>query len=335
MHVLLIPLIAGIFLAVMMGGSGIAASFSPTYGAKLLKRSVIPTLFGGAVLLGALFSGHRVSQTIGEGIIASSQFDLTVTSIMLGAVGLSILLANLLKVPQSTSQSTVFALLAIGVYLSDLNTHNVFVRIVPAWFYLPLIAFFLTYLIGHLMLKPVQNNTHGNHSLSTLQSHKVTKYLVISGSLYVAYAIGANNVANAAGPLYSLLDNTYMAVSYPQILMILVVLLIAPWFGIGGALFGDKLLNTSGDEITPFGPLGALAVFIVTGTLMLLASIIGGIPVALAQINIAAIMGLGVYKSGFKAIFKRHAVRRILIVWIVSPIIAFVIAYALMMLFVS
>jgi sulfate permease len=50
----LIPLLAAIFLAINMGGSGIAAAFSSSYGANLIRKDLIPGLFGAFVLMGRI-----------------------------------------------------------------------------------------------------------------------------------------------------------------------------------------------------------------------------------------------------------------------------------------
>ena len=63
---LTIPFLLAMFLAINMGGSGTAPSFSAAYGANVLKRTVIPGLFGIMVLAGALIAGSEVSLTLGK-----------------------------------------------------------------------------------------------------------------------------------------------------------------------------------------------------------------------------------------------------------------------------
>jgi sulfate permease len=45
--------------------------------------------------------------------------------------------------------------------------------------------------------------------------------------------------------------------------------------------------------------------------------------------NIGAIMGLGMSKVGGKEIFSKASVRRLFITWIISPVIAFLLAFLL------
>lgn len=325
---ILIPLFAAVFLAINMGGSGVAAAFSSSYGANLIRKDLIPGLFGAFVLLGALFSGDKVTRTIGGGIVAEAHFTIAVTTIMLLSIALSILLANLLKVPQSTSQSTVFALMGIGTYLTDINTRKLILEIVPAWFYLPILSFLFTFILGRFIYKPISDKKIVN--FGTIRKHPLIKYSVIFSSCYVAYAIGANNVANASGPIFSLLNNIIDVANVAPLMIIIAVLLIAPWFGIGASIFSSRVLETTGKKIINFGPLGAFSISLVTGSLLIFASVYGGIPAALAQLNVGAILGLGVYKEGFKNTFNKKTVKKIFVVWVIAPIMAFVIAYMLM-----
>ena len=54
---LLIPFLVAIFLAINMGGSGTAPSFSAAYGANIIRKGLIPGLFGIMVFIGAIVAG--------------------------------------------------------------------------------------------------------------------------------------------------------------------------------------------------------------------------------------------------------------------------------------
>ena len=124
--ILLIPFIFGMFLAVNMGGSGTAPSFSATYGANLIRKDLIPGLFGTFVFFGAIIAGKKVSLTLGKSILPSDVMNLTLTSIILLSVAISLLAANLLKIPQSTSQATITALVGPAIYFDILKTNKLF-----------------------------------------------------------------------------------------------------------------------------------------------------------------------------------------------------------------
>lgn len=145
---LLIPFILAMFLAITMGGSGTAPAFSAAYGANVLKKSLIPGLFGIMVFLGAIIAGKGTAITMGKGLLAPEMMSFTVVSVILFSVAISLLIANLAGIPQSTSQSTVLSVSAVALYLNSLNTGKLFMEIIPAWFILPVISFFLSLFIG-------------------------------------------------------------------------------------------------------------------------------------------------------------------------------------------
>jgi sulfate permease len=149
--------------------------------------------------------------------------------------------------------------------------------------------------------------------------------LILVMSLYVAFSIGANNVANAAGPIASMTANE-LNISIDEnfiLIMILSTLIVAPSFGIGSSIFGHKIVQNTGKEIVLFGKFEAVIIAFVSASLLLLASILKGIPSSLVQLNVAAILGIGVAKLGAKNIFKKTEVRKFFLMWIIAPIISF------------
>jgi hypothetical protein len=50
---------------------------------------------------------------------------------------------------------------------------------------------------------------------------------------------------------------------------------------------------------------------------------------SLVQLNVAAILGIGVAKLGFKNIFRKTEVNKFFILWIISPLIAFSLSFFL------
>ncbi len=319
------------FLAVNMGASGTAPSFSAAYGANIIKRLAIPGVFGLFVLLGAIVAGKRVGVTMGKELIPPEMLTPDVLTIVLFSVGLSLLIANYLAVPQSTSQATVFAISGPAIFYDRLNSPKLLYEIIPTWFLLPLIGFALTLIIGKLLYKRIKDSTLLDYD--KLSNHLVLKILVLLSSCYVAFSIGANNVANASGPIASMVLNELGidADIEENFIMIITVttLIIAPCFAIGSSLFGYRLLQSTGKSIVEFGPVGATLVSTVTATLLLLASITRGIPTSLVQLNTFAIIAIGISKLGWKKVIVDRTVRKFWIVWIIAPLFSLVLSYTL------
>ena len=152
-------------------------------------------------------------------------------------------------------------------------------------------------------------------------------------AVYVSFAIGANNVANAAGPLYTMTINELnIRESDHIVILMLATLVVAPCFGIGASLFGHKILKNTGKEIILFGKFEAVIIAFISGSLLLLASLIKGIPTSLVQVNVAAILGIGVAKMGHKNIFRKTQVKRFFTMWMIAPIISFFLSLLLIFL---
>ena len=322
---LLIPFIIAMVLAMTMGGSGTAPAFSAAYGANVIRKSLIPGLFGIMVFLGAIIAGRGTATTMGKGLLNPEMMSFTIVSIILFSVAVSLLIANLFGIPQSTSQATVMSVVAPALYFNELNSEKLLLEIIPIWFVLPIISFFISLFLGKYIYRPMRKRGYTMTRAYSVNMNPIWNGIIILMSLYVAFSIGANNVANAAGPIAAMTANELnMSIDDNFILiMILATLIIAPSFGIGSSIFGHKIVKNTGKEIVLFGKFEAAIIAFVSSSLLLFASITKGIPCSLVQLNVAAILGIGVAKLGTKNIFKKTEVRRFFVMWVIAPMIAF------------
>jgi sulfate permease len=222
-----------------------------------------------------------------------------------------------MKIPQSTSQVTVGSIVGAGLYLGHLGVKTLFLRIIPMWIALPLLAYLFTFFIYRKVYPP----EHGNlHIYEKLFSHdRKIKTTAIIVSCYVAFAIGSNNVANAVGPL-----------SGAGIIgLFLGLAAIAPVFGLGAWLMGKGPLETAGKEIVPLGIFSSTLVSFVTATLLLFASILG-VPQSLVQLNICSIFAISSLKNGHQFTLDHHITKRTFMVWTLTPLLSVIVAYALL-----
>ncbi len=326
---LLLPFLVAMFLAINMGGSGTGPAFSVAYGTNAIKRRLIPGLFGIMVFIGALVAGKETANTMGKELVDPSMMNMVMTTIILISVALALLVANLAGIPQSTSQATVFSVTAPALYFGSLNSGKLFLEIVPTWFILPVISFIICFLAGKYIYKPIRKK--GWTISRKVNDNPVLLGVIMVMSLYVAFSIGANNVANASGPIASMTINELNIDSDRNfiLIMILSTLVVAPSFGIGSSIFGHKIVKNTGKEIVLFGRIEAIIISFVSATLLLLASVLKGIPSSLVQLNVAAILGIGVAKLGFRNIFRKTEVNKFFAMWVISPAIAFTLSLLL------
>ncbi len=317
-NILLIAVV--LFFAINMGASGIAPSFASIYGGRLIKKKKALLLFGVFVIFGAVFLGRNVALTLGKSLVPKEFISFDVVLIILGAATLGLFLANILKIPQSTSQVTVGAIVGAGLYFRHLNLATLFLKIIPMWVILPLLSYFLTLLIYRRIYPPEHDNLHIYQKL--FANERKLRFSALAVSCYVAFAIGTNNVANAVGPLFG-----------AGILNILPgLVLVAPIFGIGAWVLGKGTLETAGREIVPLGLFSSTLVSFVTATLLIFASILG-IPQSLVQLNLSSIFAVSCLKNGHKYTWDQHIIQKTFIIWFITPLVSLAISFLLLFLF--
>ena len=309
-----------VFFAMNMGASGIAPAFAGIYGGRMIKKKKALLLFPIFVIIGAILMGRNVALTLGKSLLPAGVISFDAALIILASAALSLFLANILKIPQSTSQVTVGAAVGAGLYFKQLNTDTLFLKILPMWIVLPLLSYLLTFFLYRNIYPPEHDNLHIYQKI--FANKKKIRWSSLIASCYVAFAIGTNNVANAVGPLYGagiLGINTGL-------------ILIAPLFGIGAWLLGKGTLETAGREIVPLGPVSGTLVSFVTATLLIFASSLG-IPQSLVQLNLASIFSISCVKNGHRYTLDQHLTRKTFLVWAITPLISIGVSYLLLSLF--
>ena len=116
--------------------------------------------------------------------------------------------------------------------------------------------------------------------------------LIFSAAL-LSFAHGANDVANAIGPLAGIYDAlTTGGISTTAGIPLWVMFLGASGIIVGLALYGPKLINTVGSEITELDQIRAFCVALSAALTVIVASQLG-LPVSSTHIAIGAVFGVG------------------------------------------
>ena len=116
---------------------------------------------------------------------------------------------------------------------------------------------------------------------------------LIFAAALLSFAHGANDVANAVGPLaavYDALTNTEVATKVAIPLWVMVVGGLG--ISIGLALFGPRLIKTVGSEITELDQMRAFSIMMAAAITVVIASQLG-LPVSSTHIAVGAIFGVG------------------------------------------
>jgi PiT family inorganic phosphate transporter len=116
---------------------------------------------------------------------------------------------------------------------------------------------------------------------------------LIFAAALLSFAHGANDVANAVGPLAAVNDAlTNLAVSKKAAIPLWVMVTGGLGISIGLALFGPRLIKTVGSEITELDQMRAFSIMMAASITVVIASQLG-LPVSSTHIAVGAIFGVG------------------------------------------
>jgi len=120
--------------------------------------------------------------------------------------------------------------------------------------------------------------------------------LVLSAAL-LSFAHGANDVANAVGPLAAIVHATEFGGFEAKVSIPMWVMVIGA-FGIsfGLFLFGPKLIRMVGSQITKLNPMRAYCVALSAAITVIIASWLG-LPVSSTHIAVGGVFGVGFYRE--------------------------------------
>jgi len=150
--------------------------------------------------------------------------------------------------------------------------------------------------IWRVMIPVIRRQSEGlenrNRSLKVLFAIP----LVASAAL-LSFAHGANDVANAVGPLAAIVHASQNggigeAVGIPLWVMMIGALGIS----VGLFLFGPKLIRIVGNQITKLNPMRAYCVALSAAVTVILASALG-LPVSSTHIAVGAVFGVGFFRE--------------------------------------
>ncbi|MGC8976028.1 MAG: anion permease [Candidatus Ratteibacteria bacterium] len=311
-------ILISIFWAMNMGGSGYSVSFAPSVGAGIIKKEKAVFLFTLFVLLGSLFAGINVVKTLSSKIVPSEFLKEEVVLIVLFSSSISLFIANILKIPQSTSMVTIGSFIGAGIYFNALNLRFL-PKIFLTWIFVSFISYYFTYLLWKKIYPPSFENLKIYEKIF-LNKNKLEKWVLLS-DYYRAFGIGTNNVANVVGPLFA----AKIILPYEGFLTFSLI------FGIGGYIFGRKIIGTVSNEIIPLGIASSSIISLVVSSLIILCSVFG-IPAPYVQFSTFSILAIHTLKEGKKHIDSlNHSItRKIIKVWIITPFLSGFLTYILL-----
>ena len=247
-------------------GAGIAATgFGavnwPTM-AKIAASWVISPVLGGIIAAAFLYFLKVNVLFKADKIKAAQRWVPVVVAIMAGAFTMYLMTKGIKKLYKASWTEVIVA--GIAVYAA---------------------SWFLTRLRIQAKSKNMENRRKSVNALFIIP-------LIISAAL-LSFAHGANDVANAVGPLAAIVSASGSGEIVTKAGIPLWVMLVgAVGISIGLMLFGPKLIRTVGQEITKLNPVRAFCVALSAAITVIIASALG-LPVSSTHIAVGGVFGVG------------------------------------------
>ncbi|MDJ0931402.1 anion permease [Breoghania sp.] len=129
--------------------------------------------------------------------------------------------------------------------------------------------------------------------------------LICSAAL-LSFAHGANDVANAVGPLAAIVHTVEFGdISSAVNIPVWIMLIGAAGISLGLFLYGPRLIRMVGQQITKMNPMRAYCVALSAAVTVIFASAFG-LPVSSTHIAVGAVFGVGFFREYYTAHSKRR-----------------------------
>ncbi|MEX1383454.1 inorganic phosphate transporter [Lutibacter sp.] len=323
---------SGLFLGWSLGANDAANIFGSAVGSRMVKFSVAVVVASIFVVLGAVLQGSGASITLGKlGSVDAIGGAFTVAL----CAGITVFWMTRLKLPVSTSQAIIGAIIGWNFYSGNTTDMTVLGKIVSTWVAGPILgAIFAILMYKLLKFFLAKSKIH----LIKLDAYLKYALLIIGG--FGAFSLGANNVANVVGVFIPSvpdiqLDFGFFIFDGVQLLFLIGGISIA----MGIVTYSKKVMMTVGNDLMKLSAEAALVIVLAHAMVLFIFSssslsnaiqsiglpAIPLVPVSSSQAIVGAIMGIGLLKGGRG--IKFNVLGRISLGWITTPIIAGVVSF--------
>ena len=295
--------LGGLLLGWSIGANSSANAFGTAVSSKMVKFRLAVILIAVFVIIGAWLQGAEGIETL------QKLSDQTPKSAAVAALAAALTVAVMtgLKIPVSTSQAVVGAIIGLGLMRHQTNMGGL-VKIVICWIGTP-IGGMLFCIIFYKSFRILINKFQP----SLFQLDPIIRIGLIVCGCYGAYALGANNVANAAA----------VFVGKDMLTLQSGALLGGVAIAFGAVTYSRNVMMTVGKSIVKLDSYSAFICVLAHAVTVHIFAIVG-VPVSSSQAIVGAVMGVSFIK-GLHVVNVKVLIN-IFVGWMATPVIAALVA---------
>ncbi|MBN2430441.1 MAG: inorganic phosphate transporter [Acidobacteria bacterium] len=327
---------SGLFLGWSLGANDAANVFGTAVGTKMVRFRTAALVCSVFVILGAVVAGHGAAHTLGR-LGSVNALGGAFTAAFAAAV--SVLAMTRLKLPVSTSQAIIGAIVGWNIFAGKPTDLSVLSKIVGTWVLCPILAG-----VFAMGLFTVSERLVRKSRVHLFMLDAWTRLGLLLAGAFGAFSLGANNIANVMGvfvpvtPFPDLTVNGYVLLSDVELLFLVGGLAIA----CGVYTYSRRVMETVGSDLFRLSPVTALIVVISSGLVLFIFASQGLeqalhslglpafplVPVSSSQAVVGAVLGIGMVKGIHN--IRYIVLCRICLGWVVTPVAAGLVCWVLL-----
>lgn len=300
---------AGAYIWVMMAAllsAGLWVNFATWVNAPV---STTHSIVGGVLGAGVAAAGIGA---LNWGIVAGIAASWVVSPLLGGAIAALVLafikefiIYRADKIDAARRWVPVLIAVMSGTFITYLSL-EAFNQIMPVSLPVALMIGLACGMLTWLAIRPLIRRQAAGLENRNQSLRKLFRLPLIMAAALLSFAHGANDVANAIGPLTGIVQATRAGLMTDHgHSPMWVVLIGALGISLGILLFGPRLIRIVGEEITKLNPMRAYCVSLSTATTVILASALG-LPVSSTHIAVGAVFGVGFFREWYTRNSKRR-----------------------------
>jgi PiT family inorganic phosphate transporter len=292
------------FIWVMMGALLAAAVWLNIATAVGAPVSTTHSIVGGVLGAGIAAGGMEIANWGKMAQIAASWVTSPVLGGLIAAAFLYLIKHTITYRRDMLSAAARVVPLLIGLMVWAFGTYLILKGLKKVWpmeFTDAAIIGFALAVITYFVVRPVIRKRAANLPNEKTSVNSMFTVPLICAAALLSFAHGANDVANAVGPLAAINEAVLHGVVASEAAIPLWVMMVgAIGIALGLALYGPKLIRTVGSEITELDQSRAFCVAMAAAITVIIATQFG-LPVSSTHIAVGAVFGVGFLREYLKA----------------------------------
>jgi len=171
----------------------------------------------------------------------------------------------------------------------------------------------IAFVIAKILVQKIKAVSPDDITRQFVATEYIFKFLQVITAFYVAFAHGANDVANAVGPLaavVSILDTGTVEMKVPMPLWILIM--GGTCIVVGLLIWGTRVMETVGKKITEITPSRGFSAEFAAATVVLICSKMG-LPISTTHTLVGSVIGVGMARG--LASLNLAIIQKIVVSW--------------------